>query len=118
MTYLVHLASFYDREEALVAKTALDSAGLFVVLAGLDTPVGMPELRGAAPLTLYGLAPERNDAIALLRWRDPEVALPMSLVLFRAPLKDILWVAFTFFIGLMVGVPFMIGWRRAEEPTL
>lgn len=115
---LTLLASFYDREEAQVARTALDSAGLFVVLNGVDRMIGMPELRGAAPLALYGLDHEREAALALLTWRAPEARDAPVVAFFSAPVKSQLWVAITLLIGLFGGVPFMIGWPRqqGDEP--
>jgi hypothetical protein len=92
----------------------LDSAGLFVVLSGVDTLIGMPELRGAAPLTLYGLGPEKADAEALLAWRAMGSPPPAQRLL-RPPLRHTLFVAFTFLLGLLAGVPFMVGWPRDPE---
>lgn len=100
---LVEITKFYDREEAVAAAAALDSAGIVVVLNGMSLLDAYPELRGVSGYPLYGLEHELGDARALLSWRPEDWAPYNSTTrFFSAPILNT-----ALMIVSTLGLPYM-----------
>lgn len=103
MGRLVEIAVFHDREEAVVALAALDSADLFVVMFGADVVANAPDLRGIVAYRPYGLDDEREAVRDLLAWRPDDWRPSLPTRFLSAPVFN----ALLAFVAFMSGVPYL-----------